>query len=194
MDNLNVNPYSPALEEKDATLVSSDKAGFFYIVQTADVADGVYKIGKTKQDNPNKRLADYPKFSCVKYTIFVENADDFEAYTIRKFKTLFKRRKEYGLEYFEGSIIDMINITHEFWQKFGTSINIEIPKDPVAIKPNGWAYFANEWLSKNLSANQPINYDEAYNAYVKILTTDFASNEYAEREVFDLYLSQLLHE
>lgn len=160
--------------------------GFFYIIRTPDAPDNVYKIGKTTNCDPNKRLCKYPKFSLVKYTIAVENADLFEDIIMRKFKALFKRRMELGLEYYEGDIIEMISAVHQLWLKYG---NVKVApfiadKSVEIMKPNGWQYFVNEWLSKHPFAED----DEIYEGYVKTITTDFGSNEYAEKPFFLTYL------
>lgn len=159
-------------------------SGFFYIISTADTPDSVYKIGKTTDCDPNKRLCKYPKFSLVKYTIAVENADLFEDIVMRKFKSAFKRRMELGLEYYEGDLTAMVCIVHQLWLNYG---NIKIAKlIPIEnIKPNGWQYYVNEWLSKHPFASD----DEAYDGYVATITTDFGSREYAEKSFFVKYLN-----
>lgn len=160
-----------------------DESGFFYIIQTADVSLGVYKIGKTIRANPNKRLSEYPKYSSVKYTIFVANADMFEDIVMRKFKSLFKRRMEYGLEYYEGDLIDMINHVHSLWNKYGTLTDYKLNKNAEKYKPNGWQSFVNEWLSKNSDTDV----ETAYSAYVHHLQNTFLTNDYAEFDAFAEY-------
>lgn len=160
--------------------------GFFYIIRTPDSPDGVYKIGKTTNYDPNKRLCRYPKYSVVKYTIAVENADMFEDIVMRKFKGLFKRRMELGLEYYEGNLVKMISEVHQLWLKYGDVKIAPFIADKSAeiMKPNGWQYFVNEWLSKHDFADD----NEIYDNYVHIMKTDFGSNEYAEKAFFLKYL------
>ncbi len=164
-----------------------NEEGFFYIIQTTDVESKVFKIGKTTQIDPNKRLCKYPQYSTVKYTIFCNNADLFEDIVMRKFKSLFKRRMEYGLEYYEGDIIKMIDETHKLWIKYNFISEAQLNKDIERIKPNGWQYFVNEWLSKNRTAT----IDAAYEAYTHIIMDTFASNEYAEKDAFVAYFNAL---
>jgi hypothetical protein len=163
-----------------------EEIGFFYIIRTPDTPDDVYKIGKTTNCDPNKRLCKYPKYSIVKYTIAVENADMFEDIVMRKFKSIFKRRRELGLEYYEGDIIKMISEVHNLWLKYGNVKTTSFIKNKAIenIKPNGWQYFVNEWLSRHLFASD----DEIYEGYVKTIKTDFGSNEYAEKPFFLAYL------
>jgi hypothetical protein len=165
---------------------TKDESGFFYIIQTPDVPPSVYKIGKTVRPNPNKRLCAYPKFSIVKYTIAVANADLFEDIIMRKFKTAFKRRMELGLEYYEGDLVDMICVVHSLWLKYGQQASLSIDRSLEKIKPNGWQSFVNEWLVKNPDA-QP---DVAYTAYVDMMQNTFLSNEYAEYPAFALYFEK----
>jgi len=171
-------------------VLSKPSEGFFYIIQTPDVEPNVYKIGKTIQSNPNKRLCVYPKFSIVKYTIFVKDADGFEDYVMRKMRTLFKRRKEYGLEYYEGDIIKIIDLVHNLWMKFGQVEKISNDTENEKIKPVGWQVFVNEWLCHRSLDN--INPDEAYEAYVKIVRDDFQLCDFALKYPFTVYLKHCL--
>jgi hypothetical protein len=166
---------------------SKSSHGFFYIIQTADVEKNVYKIGKTTQTDPNKRLCRYPAYSNTKYTIHCDNADVFEDLVMRKFKTLFKRRMEYGIEYYEGDITIMIDEVHKLWMRFNKSTDIQLDKDIEKFKPNGWQYFVNEWLCYNTTATM----DTAYDNYVKIMTDVFSTNEYAEKNTFMLYYAAM---
>ena len=118
----------------------------------------------TKRSDPNKRLSEYPKYSAVQYVIAVANADSFEDYVMRKFRILFKRRLEYGLEYYEGDIKKMIDSTHNIWMKFYDK-EIHIDKDLENIKPYGIQIFINEWFSQQKDP-QNIDLDIAYDKYV----------------------------
>ena len=169
-----------------------DHQGFFYIIQPADVPDNVYKIGITKRCNPNKRLCEYPKYSLVKYTIAVDYVDLFEDYVMRKFRVLFKRRMELGLEYYEcRDIKKMIDEVHQIWMKYGDK-EIQIDKKLENIKPNGIQHFINEWFSKQGDPTA-IDLSLAYTEYEKMMKTEFLTNEYAEKEPFILYLSHILY-
>ncbi len=164
-----------------------DERGFFYIIKTPDVPEGVYKIGKTIMTDPNKRLCKYPTYSCCLYTIHVQNADLFEDLVMRKLKGTFKRRMEYGLEYYEADIRTLINEVHNLWLKYGSIDQLQLDKSNEKMKPNGWQYFANEWLAKHPTATA----EEAYPNYVETIKTIFMSNEYAEFEFFSAYFNSL---
>lgn len=176
--NIQSNP-SDSPEEKD-------ESGFFYIIQTADVPLGVYKIGKSVRSDPNKRLSEYPKYSTVKYTIHVENADIFEDIVMRKFKSVFKRRMEFGIEYYEGDISQIINTAHDLWNKYGHLKTLKLDKTFEKYKPNGWQIFVNEWLAKNHEADV----ETAYSAYVDLLQNTFLTKEYAEFDAFATYFAR----
>lgn len=185
-NTLSVNPSST---NTASTYQQSDvnekkiSAGFFYIISTADVPPGVYKIGKTIQTDPNKRLCRYPAYSSVKYTIAVENADLFEDIVMRKFKSTFKRRMELGIEYYEGDLINMVCQVHDLWVKYG-QVKFATLLSSEKIKPNGWQYFVNEWLINHLNATD----DEMYEGYVNTIINNFGSHEYAEKVYFLTYL------
>lgn len=157
--------------------------GYFYIIKTSDTPDGVYKIGKTIQTDPNKRLCRYPQYSCCMYTVHVENADLFEDIAMRKLQGVAIRRREFGLEYYEMNIVKLIDFIHGLWMKYGQFTDGKLDKNIDKFKPNGWQYFANEWLASNTDCTSA----EAYDAYVNIFKTVFASNEYAEQEAFVAY-------
>ncbi len=164
-----------------------NESGYFYIIKTPDVPEGVYKIGKTTMVDPNKRLCRYPTYSCCLYTIHVENADLFEDLVMRKLKLVTKRRMEYGLEYYEADIKTLVDEVHQLWLKYGSIKEFQLDKSNEKIKPNGWQYFANEWLSKDPTATP----ETAYTAYVDLMKNTFMSNEYAEFEVFSAYFKSL---
>lgn len=169
-----------------------DHSGFFYIIKTADTEDNVYKIGMTKRCNPNKRLCEYPKYSAVKYTIAVDYIDVFEDYIMRKFRILFKRRLEYGIEYYEcNDIKKMIDVVHQIWMKYGDK-EIQIDKKLENIKPNGIQAFINDWFSKQEDPSS-IDLDIAYIEYVKMMKEIFLTEEYAENETFKIYMSKILY-
>jgi len=159
------------------------KDGFFYIIKTADVPAGVYKIGKTCADDPNKRLCRYPKYSCCEYTVHVSNADLFEDIVMRKLKVAAKRRMEFGLEYYEEDIRTLIDLVHQLWLKYGHISEATLDKTAEQMKPNGWQYFVNEWMSKNTDASV----FNAYIAYVDIMKTVFMTKDYAEFDYFKQY-------
>lgn len=165
-----------------------DKPGFFYIIQTPDVPANVYKIGKTTNIDPNKRLCRYPRYSSVKYTIEVANADKFEDLVMRKLRIgPVKRRLEFGLEYYECELTVLVEFVHNLWMVYGNQSVLAIDKTIEKNKPNGWQYFANEWLRLNRNAGARA----AYNAYVDIMRNVFATSDYCEFEPFLEYYSAL---
>lgn len=182
-----VPPMPSISSTQPANTDQKDQSGFFYIIKTPDVPEGVYKIGKTTMVDPNKRLCRYPTYSCCLYTIHVENADLFEDLVMRKLKLVTKRRMEYGLEYYEADIKTLVNEVHQLWLKYGSIKEFQLDKSNEKIKPNGWQYFANEWLSKNPAATP----ETAYPAYVDLMKNTFMSNEYAEFEFFSTYFKSL---
>lgn len=194
LDN-QIKPSAPPIEQvllhecsNENHELFNDLSGFFYIIQTADVPIGVYKIGKTARANPNQRLCEYPKFSSVKYTIAVNDCHGFESYAMRKFRTLFKRRREFGLEYYEGNLMQMINLAHKLWNKYGLADKIVVDQNIEKIKPVGWQFFVNEWYSDQFDPTP----DEAYDMYVSLIKSTFNSDEVASKQVFITYLNYIL--
>ena len=71
----------------------------------------VYKIGKTQDFN--KRLSGYDKGSEPILVLFVKNCDTFERTLLELFNLQFRKRDDYGNEYFEGDVSQMIQLIME---------------------------------------------------------------------------------
>lgn len=75
--------------------------------------ENVYKIGKSIDFN--KRLSGYDKGTIPIFTIYVQECDNFERQLITLFESNYQPRKDYGNEYFQGDIRQMIqDIMTEF--------------------------------------------------------------------------------
>jgi hypothetical protein len=86
--------------------------GFIYIFyprccKNAD--ESTYKIGKTA--DYHKRKNQYVKGGEFEYVIKVDNRHECENILKLHFKNEFVRRKDYGIEYFEGDIFEMVSLT-----------------------------------------------------------------------------------
>jgi uncharacterized Zn-finger protein len=84
--------------------------GYFYIFQVREhkrLNENVYKIGKTNRDII-QRFKEYPKGTVMKYTMVVDDCSKFEFDIKKHFKNIFIHRMNYGEEYFEGDICEMI--------------------------------------------------------------------------------------
>ena len=77
--------------------------------------ENVYKIGKSVDFN--KRLSGYDKGTIPLFTIYVTNCDEIEKILIKIFETKFILRKDYGNEYFQGEINQMIKTIMEEYEK-----------------------------------------------------------------------------
>jgi hypothetical protein len=83
---------------------------YIYLLRTREFIrfnENIYKIGKTTQE-PNNRLRGYPKGSEILYIISVKNCHETELLCINKFKYEYVQKRDYGIEYFEGNVKDMI--------------------------------------------------------------------------------------
>ena len=79
---------------------------YVYLIQEREfkrLAEPTYKIGRTRM-HPDRRLGCYPKDSEVMLLCDVENCKRAEAELKKKFGKLFKPRREYGVEYYEGNV------------------------------------------------------------------------------------------
>lgn len=83
---------------------------YIYIIKdrtAMELGSNIYKIGKTKQENL-KRFRGYPKGYKIVLLIACSNCDIIESHIIQLFKKKYIPIKEYGNEYFQGNIQDMI--------------------------------------------------------------------------------------
>lgn len=74
--------------------------------------ENVYKLGKTTQ-TIDKRFGGYPKGTLVITVINVISSDDSERVLLRLFRNNFENRKDIGIEYFQGEIIEMVKILQQ---------------------------------------------------------------------------------
>ena len=69
----------------------------------------ICKLGKTDEPHPEDRMHTYSRNCKVIIVFYVRNSSFVEKELIKTFKLFFKRRKDLGNEYFEGSVQSMIN-------------------------------------------------------------------------------------
>jgi hypothetical protein len=83
---------------------------FVYILQEREFINSgepVYKIGKTI--NPKNRMSSYPKASNVLGNYLCGDCHTTEKSLIELFDVKFIKRKDLGLEYYQGDINEMVN-------------------------------------------------------------------------------------
>ena len=84
--------------------------GYFYILREREfirLNEQTYKIGQTRF--LHKRFQNYPKQSCIYLNLAVANCVDFEREVMKLFRNKYQNRTEYGREYFNGNVDEMIN-------------------------------------------------------------------------------------
>ena len=112
------------LEERESKLIEAqqtqnDKQGFLYILRTREsvrLDEPVYKIGKTY--DMERRFSSYPKGSELLKSIKVCERHVAEKVLLREFSSKFTNREEFGNEYFEGDLQEMLVIFEEFSRMF----------------------------------------------------------------------------
>ena len=83
---------------------------YIYLIHPREfirMKQSVYKIGRTAQ-SPDKRLGQYPKNTKLYFLLAVDNCIDTETMLLRVFRKQFNARTDYGSEYFEGDLQEMI--------------------------------------------------------------------------------------
>jgi hypothetical protein len=89
---------------------NTDDSQYVYLLQTREFINSklpVYKIGKTKQTN-NLRFNSYPKGSKLLYQSCCNDCDECEKKIISLFNKKYKKRQDFGNEYYEGEYRSMI--------------------------------------------------------------------------------------
>ena len=99
---------------------------YIYLIHTRaslNINEPVYKIGKT--NDFSKRISGYDKGSEPILMLYVNNSDIFEKLIIEMFNTNFIKRTDYGNEYFEGNVSDMICIIMGKFKELNMCYNVE---------------------------------------------------------------------
>jgi hypothetical protein len=92
-----------------------DRKGFIYIVQEREFLNtNDFKLGRTS--DINVRLRGYSKNSKLVFSIEVDDQYEVETMLINIFKDKFIQKIEYGREYFEGNIEEMIKEIETYLQ------------------------------------------------------------------------------
>lgn len=116
---------------------------YIYLIRPREflrLNESTYKIGKTTQ-HPNNRLGTYPLGSEICVVFSVTDCHEMEKRLIRRFKQLFIHRKDYGAEYFTGSVYHMKMVilqeimAYEMDQHLN---NIDCPMEPNDEEQNDY--------------------------------------------------------
>jgi len=89
--------------------MSTDDSQYIYLLQTREFINSnlpVYKVGKTKQIN-NLRFNSYPKGSKLLSQLCCKDCDECEKQILSLFDKKYKKRTDFGNEYYEGNYKDM---------------------------------------------------------------------------------------
>ena len=93
------------------------KTHYIYIIHTREFAEksedgNIYKIGKTTKEN-YIRFKNYPNGSILLYQRICSNCHTIENYIKKEFKKKFVQRRNYGTEYFQGNLQNMIKTVNQ---------------------------------------------------------------------------------
>ena len=94
--------------------VIENKTGFIYLIRiraSVNIDEPVYKLGKTS-NNFSVRMNGYDKGyeTIVVLPISISKLDTLEILLLNKLEQKFRKRTDYGNEYFEGNYLEMCNI------------------------------------------------------------------------------------
>lgn len=103
---------------------------YIYLIREREflrLNENTYKIGKTRCE-PNTRLNGYPKGSEVVLFHKVNNCDDAENRILSRFRKHYVQKTEYGVEYFEGDVNEMLRDIREVLYDESTKITNGLDK------------------------------------------------------------------
>ena len=133
-------------------------SNYFYIIHEREFVrsgEQTFKIGKTGQNPPWKRLSAYPKDSELILLIKVPNKDIFENKIISIFKKKYRQMLEYGNEYFRGDIDEMVKDVHNLTSQ---------PRKPFGI----YKWFIDYGEDNYTGSLLILNFSRAFKNYSKI--------------------------
>jgi hypothetical protein len=103
------------LQDQISKIIEKDKEGCIYLLQEREFLkdkEDTYKIGHTTQKLLT-RMSQYPKGSRIVYSSVVPNSKDSETNLKKLFNEKFTHKPEYGTEYFNGNLYEMIQTINE---------------------------------------------------------------------------------
>jgi hypothetical protein len=86
---------------------------YVYIIREREFVrlnENTYKVGRSKQVDIIDRFDKYPKGTEIICFFSVSDCIDCEAEIIKQFTELFSLQKDYGTEYFQGNVNEMLNV------------------------------------------------------------------------------------
>lgn len=92
-------------------------SGHIYLIREREFINSgkpIYKIGKTCQKDPRRRIASYPKGSECIILIKKDNVELVEKRLIKQFTNFFIKRSDIGAEYFEGNKETMTKLIFDY--------------------------------------------------------------------------------
>lgn len=148
---------------------------YVYIVQLREFVrsgEQTYKIGKSV--NPRSRLNGYPKGTHFIMYNEVSNMDKMETKLKKEFKKKFEQMTEYGLEYFNGPIVEMKKIYLSFILddliNFGVDLDIIYDlteNNPNIYHQNSFIKFMDTHLEKTDDIKDYMSFQVLYSNFKK---------------------------
>jgi hypothetical protein len=112
------------------------KRDYIYLIKEREfvrIGEDTYKIGRTQQNPPTDRLLQYPSGSEIILLTIVDDCFSVEKQLIKVFKQKFIHKKEYGNEYFNGDVKEMIKTIYTIIFDHSPSLNYNI-KNTLKLK------------------------------------------------------------
>jgi hypothetical protein len=108
------------------------KDEFIYILQEREFVksnEEIYKIGKTR--GLRNRMGDYPRGSKIKLVFPCYDCDDVEKELLKMFDITFTKRRDIGIEYYQGDLKNMTNIASSYINEKHLLFNAQMEKNKL---------------------------------------------------------------
>lgn len=151
---------------------------YLYIIHLREFiksSEDTYKVGKTIQKNC-KRTGSYPKGSVVHYVESVSDCDLLEKLVINKFTSEFKRRLDYGYEYFEGDLTEMKSLMFSIIRSFEKMSDYEKEKIRKIYKNKEMSIFTQDYTNSFKTMNNKVASYSRYYCELCDYKTDDSGN------------------
>ncbi len=159
---------------------------YCYIVKPRSSIDAnidVYKVGRTC--DMEKRIKGYQKGSKIMCCSIVHDSKFVEKQIINRFKELFKIKKDYGNEYFEGKIEDIIeefSILTNIHLKTLKNIQLDAPKNIQLDTPkNIYNVYIDQYIRKY--EKKYIVWTELKNHFIEWFKENINDKEYKVKDI-----------
>lgn len=115
-------------ETENELEISQNEAGYIYVIWPVEILRHnlpIYKVGRTSCIS--RRLSDYGKHSSLHLSLYVQKPKEVEQALLKvlRMNSKMKPRTDYGSEYFECKLIDLVTFVTKFLDTYAVNLEPE---------------------------------------------------------------------